>query len=56
MSRKPDGMGLGLHLADQVMKVQGGRLVFPERDDVAIPADFDGAVVALVFGGGTWLP
>ena len=54
MSRKPDGMGLGLHLADQVMKVQGGRLVFPETDDVSIPAAFDGAIVALVFGGAKW--
>jgi signal transduction histidine kinase len=55
MSRKPDGMGLGLHLADQVMKVQGGKLLFPERDDVTLPPDFDGAVVALVFGGAKWL-
>ncbi|HBI02256.1 MAG TPA: ATP-binding protein, partial [Flavobacterium sp.] len=51
ISRKPDGMGLGLHLADQVMKAQGGRLVFPEFKDVSLPKDFDGAVVALVFGG-----
>lgn len=55
MSRKPDGMGLGLHLADQVMKVQGGKLLFPERDVVTLPPDFDGAVVALVFGGAKWL-
>jgi signal transduction histidine kinase len=55
MSRKPDGMGLGLHLADQVMKVQGGQLVFPDGDDVTIPAGFDGAIVALVFGGAKWL-
>jgi signal transduction histidine kinase len=55
ISRKPDGMGLGLHLADQVMKVQGGRLAFPERDDVSLPDGFDGAVVALVFGGAKWL-
>jgi nitrogen fixation/metabolism regulation signal transduction histidine kinase len=55
MSRKPDGMGLGLHLADQVMKVQGGKLLFPERDEVTLPAEFDGAVVALVFGGAKWL-
>lgn len=55
MSRKPDGMGLGLHLADQVMKVQGGKLLFPESDDVALPAGFDGAIVALVFGGAKWL-
>lgn len=52
ISRKPDGMGLGLHIADQVMKVQGGRLEFPETGDASMPKGFDGAVVALVFGGG----
>jgi len=30
-TRKPDGMGLGLHLANEVAKVHGGRLVFPEK-------------------------
>ncbi|MFZ5451473.1 MAG: ATP-binding protein [Thermodesulfobacteriota bacterium] len=51
ISRKPDGMGLGLHLADQVMIAQGGRLEFPQSGDLALPKEFDGAVVALVFGG-----
>lgn len=49
ISRKPDGMGLGLHIADQVMKVQGGELKFPETNEVSLPEGFDGAVVALVF-------
>lgn len=52
ISRKPDGMGLGLHIADQVMKVQGGRLEFPSHDDVGLPSGMSGAVVALVFGSG----
>jgi signal transduction histidine kinase len=52
ISRKPDGMGLGLHIADQVMKVQGGRLEFPEPGDLDIPQEYDGAVVALVFEKG----
>jgi len=51
ISRKPDGMGLGLHIADQVMKAQGGRVEFPQRGDVKLPAGLRGAVVALVFGG-----
>ena len=51
ISRKPDGMGLGLHIADQVMKVQGGKLEFPEPGDLLLPKGIDGAVVALVFGG-----
>lgn len=50
ISRKPDGMGLGLHLADQVMRAQGGKLMFPKPDDLSLPENFDGAVVALVFG------
>lgn len=49
ISRKPDGMGLGLHLADQVMKAQGGNLVFPDPEDVSLPEGLTGAVVALVF-------
>jgi len=50
ISRKPDGMGLGLHIADQVMRVQGGRLAFPETDDLSLPKAFSGVIVALVFG------
>lgn len=49
ISRKPDGMGLGLHIADQVMRTQGGRIEFPQQGDLALPAGIDGAVVALVF-------
>src|SRR5271154_5967488 len=45
ISRKPDGMGLGLHIASEVMKAQGGELIFPELADTEIPEDFDGAVV-----------
>jgi len=52
ISRKPDGMGLGLHLASEVMKAHGGRLEFPEDGDVELPEGMSGAVVALVFGGG----
>jgi signal transduction histidine kinase len=48
-SRKPDGMGLGLHLADQVMKAHGGRIEFPEKELLALPKEYVGAVVALVF-------
>jgi signal transduction histidine kinase len=49
ISRKPDGMGLGLHIANEVMKAQGGTLVFPDKGDIDLPKDFDGAVVALSF-------
>lgn len=53
-TRKPDGMGLGLHLAEQVMTLQGGRIEFPEPGDLELPDGLDGAVVALVFGGAKW--
>lgn len=42
-------MGLGLHLANEVAKVHGGRLVFPEKNDLTLPEQFTGAVVALEF-------
>jgi signal transduction histidine kinase len=51
ITRKPDGMGLGLHIASEVMKAQKGQLIFPEPDDLDLPSSITGAVVALVFGG-----
>jgi hypothetical protein len=42
-------MGLGLHVASEVMKAQGGALVFPDKGDIDLPKEFDGAVVALSF-------
>lgn len=51
-TRKPEGTGLGLHLASEIMKNHGGQLVFPARGDVKIPKDMKGAVVALAFRGG----
>ena len=49
ITRKPDGMGLGLHIASEVMKAQGGELIFPEKSDLDLPKEIDGAVVALLF-------
>lgn len=50
-TRKPDGIGLGLHIADEVMKSHNGRLLFPEPDDLTLPKEFRGAVILLEFGG-----
>jgi signal transduction histidine kinase len=49
-TRKPDGMGLGLHIADEIMKLHGGRLVFPETGELRIPKGHNGAIAVLQFG------
>jgi nitrogen fixation/metabolism regulation signal transduction histidine kinase len=49
VTRKPDGMGLGLHIASEVMKVHDGKLAFPAANEVGVPGEFGGAVVALMF-------
>ena len=57
-SRRPDGMGLGLYLANQAAErhsVEGkkGRLRFPKKGDVSLPPGFTGgAVVAFQFPKG----
>lgn len=48
-SRRSGGMGLGLYIVNEVMRVNKGRLVFPSKGDVSLPSKFDGAVVALQF-------
>lgn len=47
---KPGGMGLGLHLASELMKQHGGNLLFPEFDDLKLPEEYkNGAIIALSF-------
>ena len=48
-TRRPDGMGLGLYYVKLAMELCGGTLQFPEAGDVGVPADYEGAVIALVF-------
>ncbi len=48
-SRRNGGMGLGLYIVNEVMRVNHGRLVFPSPGDVDLPPEFSGAVVALQF-------
>jgi len=48
-TRRPDGMGLGLYYVKLAMELAGGSIQFPEPDDAGVPAEYDGAVVALVF-------
>ncbi len=50
VSAKPDGMGLGLHIVDEIMKAHYGFLKFLDPDEVNIPDDFkEGAIVLLAF-------
>lgn len=46
---KPGGMGLGLYYVDKVMEIIGGKLLFPDKQDIEIPDKYCGAIVALVF-------
>ena len=48
-TRKPDGMGLGLYFANLAMELNGGQLAFPQRGEVDVPEECDGAVVAMIF-------
>ena len=52
ITRKLDGMGLGLHIASEVMKAHNGSLEFPAAGDLDLPEGMNGAVVALVFKRG----
>ncbi len=50
ISDKPGGMGLGLHLAYEVMNGQKGELIFPDKDDYDLPDEFkNGAKLFLAF-------
>lgn len=51
-TRRNGGMGLGLYIVSEVMRVNKGKLLFPDDDDVELPSKFDGAVVALQFSEG----
>jgi signal transduction histidine kinase len=48
-SRRTGGMGLGLYIVNEVMRVQKGKILFPDKGDVELPREFSGAVVALQF-------
>jgi len=49
VTRRPEGMGLGLYYANLVMELSNGSIQFPEAADVGLPDEASGAVVALIF-------
>lgn len=50
ISNKEDGIGIGLHIADEIMKSNGGQLLFPSVDSIEFPKDFNaGAILGLGF-------
>ena len=50
ISKKEDGMGLGLHLVEEIMSTVGGKLIFPDNQDLDIPHKYkDGAAIILGF-------
>ena len=50
VSLKPGGMGLGLHIASEVLSAQGGALEFPKFKETDLDKEFShGAIVALNF-------
>lgn len=50
ISKKEDGMGLGLHLVSEIMSTIGGKLLFPDNLDFELPEEYEqGAAVALIF-------
>ena len=46
---KPGGMGLGLYFANLVFEMIGGKIEFPDRDEINLSEELSGAIVALVF-------
>jgi len=46
VSAKPDGIGLGLHIASEVLNAQKGYISFPDFEDMEIPEEYKyGAIV-----------
>lgn len=48
VTAKSGGIGLGLHIANEIMEAQKGKIIFPEKDDFEIDDEFKNGAV-LVF-------
>jgi signal transduction histidine kinase len=50
ISKKEDGMGLGLHLVEEIMNTIDGKLIFPNNNDLDLPEQYkEGAAIILAF-------
>lgn len=49
ITTKPGGMGLGLYYTNLVMEMLGGKVLFPDNNDLDIPPVYNGASIVLVF-------
>ena len=49
VTSKPGGMGLGLYYVNLVMEMLGGKVLFPDNNDLDIPSVYSGACIVLVF-------
>lgn len=48
ITSKKDGMGLGLHIVNEIMKTQGGQLYFPEYEEYEIPVEFKTGAITIL--------
>lgn len=48
-TRRPDGIGVGLYYANLIMQTLGGNLRLLSDEDGLVPAEYDGAALALTF-------
>ncbi len=50
VTAKKSGMGLGLHIANEIMLSDKGKIYFPDFNEYEIPSEFKGgAIVSLIF-------
>ncbi len=50
ITAKDEGMGLGLHITSQILKVMKAEMIFPEKNEFELPEEFaNGAIIGLKF-------